>query len=148
MSLRDRIQDDMKSAMRAKAKDRLSTLRLMWAAIKQQEVDRQTTLDDEQIIAVLERMIKQRRESISHYQNANREELAAKEASEIEVIQVYMPELLSDEEIAAIIDEAISVTGAQSMRDMGKVMGIVKQRAQGRADMTTVSALVKTKLAS
>jgi uncharacterized protein YqeY len=92
-------------------------------------------------------MIKQRRESISHYQNANREELAAKEASEIEIIQAYMPELLSDEEMVALIDEAINVTGAQSMRDMGKVMGIVKQRAHGRADMTTVSALVKTKLA-
>lgn len=148
MSLKDRIQDDMKSAMRAKAKDRLSTLRLALAAIKQQEVDRQTTLDDEQVIAVLERMIKQRRESISHYQNANREDLAAQEASEIAVIQVYMPELLSDEEVATLIDEAISVTNAQSMRDMGKVMGIVKQRAHGRADMTTVSALVKAKLAS
>jgi uncharacterized protein YqeY len=148
MSLKDRIQDDMKSAMRAKAKDRLSTLRLMLAAIKQQEVDKQIILDDEQIIATLERMIKQRRESISHYQNANREELAAKEASEIEVIQTYMPEFLSDEEIMALVDETISVTNAQSMRDMGKVMGIVKQRAQGRADMTTVSALVKAKLAS
>lgn len=148
MSLRDRIQDDMKAAMRAKTKHRLSTLRLMLAAIKQQEVDKQTILSDEQIIAVLERMIKQRRESISHYQHANREELAAKEASEIEVIQVYMPELLSDEEIMALIDEAINVTNAQSIRDMGKVMGVVKQRAHGRADMTTVSGLVKTKLAS
>jgi uncharacterized protein YqeY len=147
MSLKDRIQDDMKSAMRAKAKDRLSTLRLILAAIKQQEVDRQTTLDDEQIITVLERMIKQRRESISHYQNANRQELAAQESSEIAVIQVYMPEHLSDEEVAALIDEAISMTKAQSMRDMGKVMSIVKQRAHGRADMTTVSTLVKAKLA-
>lgn len=146
MSLRDRIQDDMKTALRAQDKARLAALRLMLAALKQQEIDRRMTLDDPQVVEVLERMIKQRRESITQYQRAEREDLAGKEAYEIGVIQDYMPEPLSEAEIAALIDAAIAATGAQSMRDMGKVMGIVKTQAQGRADMATISASVKAKL--
>ena len=144
--LKNRIQDDVKAAMKAKDKARLGTLRLITAAIKQREVDERTELDDDQVLAVLEKMIKQRRDSITQYESAGRQELADQENSEIAIIEAYMPEGLSDEEIAAMIDAAISESGAESMRDMGKVMGLVKPRMQGRADMSRVSALVKQKL--
>lgn len=149
MSLRDRIQDDMKSAMRAKDKERLAAIRLILAAIKQREIDERTSsLEDAQTIAVLERMIKQRRESISHFQSAGREDLAAKEAFEIDVIQSYMPEALSAAEIDTLIDQAIVASGAQNLRDMGKVMGLLKNQLQGRADLGTISTLVKGRLVS
>jgi uncharacterized protein YqeY len=144
--LKSRIQDDVKAAMKAKEKARLATLRLISAAIKQREVDERTELDDEQVLAVLEKMIKQRRDSISQYQNAGRQELAEQEMSEIAIIEAYMPEGLSDDEIAALIDAAVTESGAESVRDMGKVMGLLKPKMQGRADMGKVSGLVKQKL--
>lgn len=147
MALKDRIQDDMKSAMRAKDKERLGAIRLILAAIKQREVDERIVLDDSQIIAVLERMLKQRRESIAQFEKAGRDDLIARETLEIQVIQAYMPPPLSDAEIGAIVAEAVAESGAASIRDMGKVMGIVKAQLQGRADMGTVSALVKARLA-
>ena len=146
MSLKIRIQDDMKSAMRAKDKDRLATIRLIMAAVKQREVDERISLDDSQIIQVLERMLKQRRESIDQFQRAGRQDLAAKESFESELIKTYMPEPLSAAEIDALIDQAINSSGAQSIRDMGKVMAIIKAQAQGRIDMGVVSARVKARL--
>ena len=145
MSLKDQIQDDMKSALRAKDKGRLAAIRLILAAVKQQEIDERITLDDMRIIAILDRMIKQRRESIGHFQNAGREDLVAREAFEIDVIRTYLPAALSDAEIDAIIDTAIAATGAQSVRDLGKVMGVLKGQVQGRADMAVVSARVKAR---
>ncbi len=144
--LKNRIQDDVKAAMKAKDKARLGTLRLITAAIKQREVDERTELEDDQVLAVLEKMIKQRRDSIAQYESAGRQDLADQEKSEIAVIEGYMPEGLSDDEIAAMVDAAISESGAEGMRDMGKVMGLVKPKMQGRADMSQVSALVKQKL--
>jgi uncharacterized protein YqeY len=144
--LKIRIQDDIKAAMKAKEKARLATLRLISAAIKQREVDERAELDDTQVLAVLEKMIKQRRDSIAQYQNAGRQELAEQEQSEIAIIEAYMPEGLSEEEIAAMIEAAIGETGAASMRDMGKVMGLLKPKMQGRADIGKVSGLVKQKL--
>ena len=147
MPLKDRLQEDMKSALRARDKERLSALRLMLAAVKQREVDERISLNDTQVIGVLDRMLKQRRESIAQYEQAGRQDLADKEAFEAEVIQSYMPEALSDDEIDAMIASAIAATGAQSVRDMGKVMALIKDQAQGRADMATISALVRAKLA-
>ncbi|MEJ2460647.1 MAG: GatB/YqeY domain-containing protein [Candidatus Thiodiazotropha sp.] len=144
--LKSRIQDDVKAAMKAKEKARLATLRLISAAIKQREVDERTELSDEQVLAVLEKMIKQRRDSISQYQNAGRQELAEQEMSEIAIIEAYMPEGLSDEEVTALIEAAVNESGAGSIRDMGKVMGLLKPKLQGRADMGKVSGLVKQKL--
>ena len=144
--LKQRIQDDVKDAMKAKDKPRLATLRLVTAAIKQREVDERIEMDDTQVLAILEKMIKQRRDSIAQYEQAGRTELAAQEQSEIQIIQAYMPEGLSDDEIAALIDTAIADSGASSMKDMGKVMGQLKPKIQGRADMGQVSALVKQKL--
>jgi uncharacterized protein YqeY len=145
MSLKERIQDDMKAAMRAKAKERLGAIRLILAAIKQREVDERIDLNDSQVLAVLEKMLKQRRESLTQYQSAGREDLAAQEQFEIDLIQTYLPTPLSDAEIETLIANAITATGAQSIRDMGKVMAIVRDQAQGRADMATVSARVKTR---
>ena len=133
--------------MKAKDKPRLGVLRLITAAIKQREVDEQISLDDDQILAVLEKMVKQRKDSIAQYEKAGRDELAQQEASEISIIQDYLPEQLSDDEIDALIAEAISSTGAASMKDMGKVMGTLKPKLAGRADMGTVSAKIKAKLA-
>ena len=147
MSLKERIQEDTKVAMRSKDKDRLATLRLISAAIKQREVDERISLDEKQIIAVLERMLKQRRESITQYQAANRDDLVAKETAELEIIQAYMPAALDDAAINRLIDEAIAKTGAQSLRDMGKVMADIKDKAQGRADMADISSRVKARLA-
>ncbi|MDS4027009.1 MAG: GatB/YqeY domain-containing protein [Candidatus Contendobacter sp.] len=143
MSLKDRIQDDMKAAMRAKDKQRLGAIRLILAAIKQREVDERIDLNESQTLAVLERMIKQRRESLAQYQSAGREDLAAQEAFEIELIQSYLPAPLSEAELDALIAHAIAATGAQSVRDMGKVMAAIKDQAQGRVDMAEVSAQIK-----
>ena len=145
-SLKQRIQEDVKSAMRAKDKLVLGTLRMVTAAIKQREVDERIELDDPQVLAVLDKMIKQRRDSQAQYADAGREELAAQEAYEIEVIGAYMPAALDEEAIAAEIDAAVAEIGAESMRDMGKVMGLLKPRLQGRADLGAVSGLVKARL--
>ena len=145
MSLKDRIQDDMKAAMRAKDKQRLGAIRLILAAIKQREVDERIELNEVQTLAVLEKMIKQRRESLAQYQNAGRADLADQEAFEIELIQAYLPAPLSEAELDALIVHAIAATGAQSVRDMGKVMAAIKDQAQGRADMAAVSARVKAR---
>ncbi len=145
-SLKQRITDDMKSAMRAGEKERLGTIRLILAAIKQVEVDTRKALDDTSILAILDKMVKQRRESIAQYEKAGRDELAAKEQAEIEIIQAYLPEQLSDDEIDALITATINDTGASSLRDMGKVMGMLKPKLQGRADMGAVSAKIKQRL--
>lgn len=146
MSLKTRIQDDMKSAMKAGARARLGVIRLILAAIKQREVDKRIELDDEQVLVVLGKMVKQRRDSIRQYTDAGRDELAAAELAEVAIIQGYLPAALPEEEIAAIVEQTIAETGASSMKDMGKVMGKIKPRVQGRADMAQVSALIKKKL--
>lgn len=148
MSLKDRIQDDMKAALRAGEKQRLTTVRLVLAAIKQREIDERVTLDDAGVLQVLGKMVKQRRDSISQYQAGGREDLAAGEAAEIEILETYLPEPLSEEEIGALIEAAIADTGASSLRDMGKVMGRIKSQAQGRADMGQISARIKARLSS
>ena len=144
--LKTRINDDVKTAMREKDKARLATLRLITAAIKQKEVDERTELNDEQVVAILEKMLKQRKDSIEQFEKAGRDELAAQEKAEIEIIQVYMPEQLSDDEIESLIKEAIASTGAESMKDMGKVMGQLKPKLAGRADMGAVSGKIKALL--
>ena len=146
--LKQQIQDDMKSAMKSGDKPRLATIRLIMAAIKQREVDERIELNDEQVLAVLDKMVKQRRDSITQYEQASREDLADKEKAEVEVIQTYLPEALGEDEIAAMITDAIASTGASGMADMGKVMGQLKPKVQGRADMGAVSALVKKHLSS
>mgnify|MGYP003575833823 CR=1 FL=1 len=143
MALRDRITEDMKSAMRAGEKDRLGTIRMILAAIKQREVDERITLDDSQVFAVLEKMVKQRREAIAQFETGGRADLVAREGAELALIQTYLPSQLSDAELDALIAEAITSTGAASIKDMGKVMGVVKAKAQGRADMSAVSARIK-----
>ncbi|GJM06683.1 MAG: aspartyl-tRNA amidotransferase subunit B [marine bacterium B5-7] len=146
MSLKQQLQDDMKAAMRAKEKSRLGVIRLINAAIKQREIDERIELDDTQVLAVLEKMVKQRRDSITQYEKAERQELADVEAAEIQLIQAYLPEQLSTEEIQQLVDAAVQSTGAASMRDMGKIMGVLKPQLQGRADMSAVSKLIKDKL--
>jgi uncharacterized protein YqeY len=146
MSLKTRISDDMKSAMKAGDKDRLKVVRLILAAIKQVEVDKRIELDDAAVLGVLEKMVKQRRDSVEQFQKGNRQDLADIELDEIKVLEEYLPEQLSDAELDALIDDAISSTGAESIRDMGKVMGAIKSQAAGRADMGTVGAKVKAKL--
>lgn len=146
MPLRDRITEDMKTAMRAGEKERLATIRLALAAIKQREVDERITLDDAQVLAVLEKMIKQRREAITQFESGNRADLVAKENAEITVLQAYLPAQMSDADLDALILEAIKATGAASVKDMGKVMGFVKPKAQGRAEMGAVSARIRQKL--
>jgi len=145
--LKDRINEDVKSAMRNKDKERLGTLRLITAAIKQKEVDERIEVDDAAILVVLDKMVKQRKDSIEQYTKANRPELADKEQSEIVIIQEYLPAQLSDAEIDTMIAEAISSTGASGMNEMGKVMGQLKPKLQGRADMGAVSGKIKAKLA-
>lgn len=147
MSLKERITEDMKAAMRAKDADTLGTIRMLQAAIKQREVDERITLDDAQVMAVLEKMIKTRKESLEQFRSAARDDLADKEAREIAQLQVYLPEQLSAAELAAVISAAIASTGATSIKEMGKVVAAVKQQAAGRADMGAVSALIKAKLA-
>ena len=144
--LSQRIREDMKIAMKAGDKRRLGVIRLIRAAIKQREVDERIELDDTQILVVLDKMVKQRRDSIEQFEKAGRNELAEQEYFEIEVLQGYMPEALSEAEIDTLIAEAITGTGAASLRDMGKVMGQLKPKIQGRADMGAVSALVKKRL--
>ena len=148
MSLKDRIQDDMKIAMRAKDKQRLGAIRLILAAIKQREVDERIELSEAQTLAVLEKMLKQRRDSLAQYQNAGRADLAAQEAFEIELIQSYLPAPPSEAELDALIGQAIATTGAQSVRDMGKVMALIRDQAQGRADLAAVSTRVKAHFGS
>jgi hypothetical protein len=146
MTLKERITEDMKTAMRSGEKDRLAVIRLLQAAIKQREVDERITLDDAQITSVLEKMIKQRKESIVAFDKGGRADLVAKENSEISVLQPYLPAQLSDAELDTIIADAISSTGAASIKDMGKVMGIVKSKAAGKADMGAVGARIKARL--
>jgi uncharacterized protein YqeY len=146
MSLKSRITSDMKSAMKAGDKERLKVVRLAMAAIKQVEVDQRTELDDAGVLSVIEKMVKQRRDSIEQFEKGGRQDLAAIEMAEIAVLETYLPEQLDEGELDALIDEAISATGAESMRDMGKVMGIIKSKAAGRADMGAVGAKVKARL--
>lgn len=145
---RQRVLDDIKTAMKAGDKPRLATLRLISAAIKQREVDERIELDEQSTIELLDKLLKQRRESIAQYAKANRDDLVAQEQTEAELIQTYLPAQLSDEEIAQIIDKAISDTGANSVKDMGKVMGLVKPTMQGRADMSSVSQTIKARLSA
>jgi uncharacterized protein YqeY len=146
MSLKERITDDMKAAMRSGEKERLSVIRMITAAIKQREVDERISLDDTQVLSVLDKMLKQRKESMVQFQAGNRQDLVDKEAAEITLLQGYLPSQLSDAEIDALIKDAIASTGAASIKDMGKVMGLIKGKAQGRADMAAVGAKIKAKL--
>jgi uncharacterized protein YqeY len=146
MSLKTRLSEDMKAAMKGGDKDRLGVIRLVNAAIKQREVDERIELDDTQVLAVIEKMLKQRRDSITQFRAAGREDLAGKEEFEVGVIQAYLPAQLGDAEIEAIVAKAIADSGASSAKDMGKVVGLVKPQVAGRADMGKVSALVKQKL--
>ena len=147
MSLKDRITEDMKTAMRSKEAARLSALRLLLAAIKQREVDERITLSDADVVAVIEKMIKQRRDSISQYEAASRQDLADAEKFELSVLQGYMPQALTEAEVQAAIDSAITQAGAKGPQDMGKVMAVLKPALAGRADMGRASALVKARLA-
>ncbi|SDQ28228.1 hypothetical protein SAMN05428982_0445 [Pseudoxanthomonas sp. CF385] len=147
MSLKQQLTDDMKAAMKAGEKDRLGVIRLINAAIKQKEVDERVELDDAAVLAVLEKMVKQRKDSVSQYEAANREDLAAVERAEIVVIDAYLPAKLGEAEILAAIDAAVAETGASGPADMGKLMGVLKPRLAGQADMGLVSALIKKKLA-
>jgi uncharacterized protein YqeY len=146
MSLKEKITEDMKTAMRAKDSERLATIRMITAAIKQIEVDERITLDDARVLAVVEKMIKMRKESIVQFQAGNRADLVAQEEKEIALLQTYMPEQLSGADLDAIIAAAVAESGAVSVKDMGKVMAIVKAKAQGRADMGAVGAKIKAKL--
>ncbi len=146
MSLKGQITDDMKSAMKAGDKDRLKVVRLILAAIKQIEVDTRAELDDAAVLAVLTKMVKQRRDSVEQFEAGNREDLAKIERDEIAVLEHYLPEPLSQEELTRMVDEVIKATGAEGIRDMGKVMGQIKSRAAGRADMGAVGATVKERL--
>jgi len=146
--IKNKISDDVKAAMRSKDKERLGALRLIQAAFKQKEVDERIELDDEQTIAILDKMAKQHRDSISQFKEANRNDLVEIEEFELNIIEEYLPAQLSDDEINSFIDNAISKTGAESIKDMGKVMGILKGELQGRADMGKVSGLIKDRLNS
>jgi uncharacterized protein YqeY len=147
MSLKSRIQEDVKQAMKARDKERLAVLRLVTAAIKQIEVDQRIELDDEAVTAVLDKMVKQRRESLSQYQQAGRDDLAGQEQFELDLIATYLPEPLSEQQLELLINETIALTGAAGVQDMGKVMGMLKPQVQGRADMKAVSATVRSRLA-
>jgi uncharacterized protein len=146
VSLKERITDDMKAAMRAGEKERLGVIRMITAAIKQREVDERISLDDVQVVAVLEKMVKQRKESLVQFQAGNRQDLVDKESAEIDLLKTYLPSQLGDAELDALIADAIAATGAASVKDMGKVMGVIKAKAQGRADMGAVGAKIKAKL--
>ncbi|PQJ88225.1 MULTISPECIES: GatB/YqeY domain-containing protein [Aliivibrio] len=147
MALIEKLKDEQKLAMKAKDKLRLGTIRLALSEIKQREIDGHTTLSDDEIIAVLTKMVKQRRDSVSQFTAAGRDDLADKESAEISVLDDFMPQALTDEEVAELLDKAIIESGAAGMQDMGKVMGVLKPQIQGRADMGKVSQLVKSKLA-
>jgi uncharacterized protein YqeY len=146
MSLKERITDDMKAAMRAGEKERLGLIRMITSAIKQREVDERIVLDDSQVLSVLDKMIKQRKESLVQFQAGNRQDLVEKEAAEITLLQGYLPSQLSAAEIDALIDDAVAATGAATVKDMGKVMAIIKGKAQGRADLGVVGAKIKARL--
>jgi uncharacterized protein YqeY len=148
MNLKARIQEDVKAAMRAGEKDRLAALRMISAAIKQREVDERIQLDDAQTISVIEKMVKQRRESIAQFEAGGRADLVARENAELALLSGYLPAQLSAAELDAMINEAIATTGAASIKDMGKVMGIIKTRAAGRADMAVVGARIKARLSA
>ncbi len=145
-ALKTRITDDVKTAMRSKDKQRLGTLRLLTAAIKQIEVDQRIELDDDQIITIIEKMLKQRKDSIEQFEKAGRNELAEIEIKEVTILKEFMPAQLSDADVDALIDDAIATTGATEMKDMGKVMGILKPKLAGKADMGAVSGKIKAKL--
>jgi uncharacterized protein YqeY len=146
MPLREQLNDDIKVAMKAREAEKLAALRLMLAAVKQREVDERITLDDAGVISVVEKMLKQRKDSITQFEKANRQDLADKEKFEVSVLSAYLPQQLSEAEIAAIVAESVAAAGAQSPADMGKVMGVLKPRLAGRADMGKASALVKAAL--
>jgi len=148
MSLKQQITEDMKTAMRAGDAKRRDAIRLLQAAIKQREVDERIELDDAAVVAVIEKMLKQRRDSISQYEAAQRQDLADAEKYEVGVLQAYMPQALSDAEVESALTDAIAATGAQGQQDMGKVMALLKPRLAGRADMGKVSALVKARLST
>jgi uncharacterized protein YqeY len=140
------VKSSMKEAMRAKDKVRLSAIRMLLAAVKQIEVDQRIEVQDTDVLAILDKMLKQRRDSIEQFESAGRQELADIEKQEIEALQVFMPQALTDEEISSLIDQALTESGAESMRDMGKVMAILKPKMQGRADMGAISGKIKAKL--
>ena len=146
MSLKDKITEDMKNAMRAKESERLGTIRMITAAIKQREVDERIALDDTQVLSVIEKMIKTRKDSVVQFQSGGRDDLVAKEQKEIDLLQAYLPAQLSDTELDALIAQSIAEAGATSIKEMGKAMAILKQKAAGRADMAAVSAKLKAKL--
>ena len=146
--IKNRINDDVKAAMRSKDKERLGALRLIQAAFKQKEVDERIELNDEQTLAILDKMAKQHRASIEQFKKANRDDLVEVEQKELAIIEEYLPAQLAEDEINSLIANAISETGAESMKDMGKVMGVLKGQLQGRADMGKVSGLIKTRLNS
>ena len=146
MTLKERIQEDMKTAMRGAQRERLATVRLILAAIKQREVDERITLDDTQVLAVLEKMVKQRRESIAAFQAGGRSDLVAKEQAELDLLQTYLPEPLDEAAIDTLIGSAIAESGATSVKDMGKVMALIKARAAGRVDMGALGARVRSRL--
>jgi uncharacterized protein len=146
MTLTEKITNDMKDALRAGDKPRLSVIRLILAAIKQREVDERITLDDTQVLAVLDKMLKQRRDSVEQFEKGNRQDLAEQERAEIKLIQTYLPSQLSESELEQLVASAIQASGASSVKDMGKVMGLLKPQVQGRADMGAVSARIKAKL--
>jgi uncharacterized protein YqeY len=148
MTLKQRVNEDMKAALRAKEAPRLSAIRLLLAAIKQREVDERKELSDAEVLAVIEKMIKQRRESIAQYRKANRQDLVQAEEFEVAVLQTYLPQAMPDAEVEAAVAAAITSTGAGSMADMGKVMAVLKPQLAGRADMGKVSALVRIRLGS
>ena len=147
MSLKDRITEDMKDAMRAKQAERLSAIRMLLAAVRQKEIDERITVDDAQVVAIVDRLIRQRRDSIEQFEKAARQDLADREKLEIEVLSAYLPQQASPAEVAAEIDAAIAASGATGPQQMGKVMGVLKQRLAGRTDLAAVSAQVKARLA-
>jgi hypothetical protein len=147
MTLRERVYEDVKAAMKAREAERLGTLRLLTSAMKQREVDERITLDDAGVVAVIEKMLKQRRDSVAQYEQAGRQDLADVEKREMAILQAYLPQQLSEAELSSIVTEAVAASGAQAPSDMGKVMAIVKPKVAGRADMGKVSALVKARLA-
>jgi len=146
MTLKSQILEDVKTAMRARDQKRLTALRLITAAIKQIEVDQRIEVDDQIVLGILDKMVKQRRESLEQYESAGRDDLAAQEKFEIELVSAYLPEALSDDEVAALIKQAVADTGASSIRDMGAVMNKLRAQVQGRADMKAVSSAVKAQL--
>ncbi len=148
MTLKARIQEDMKSAMRAGEKDKLANIRMVMAAIKQREVDERIELDDAQVLSVIDKMVKQRRESITQFAAGGRADLVAKEEAELRLLGAYLPAPLTDSELDALISEAVTATGAASIKDMGKVMAAIKAKAAGRADMGAVGARIKARLST